>query len=134
MLIAQLRETRAPTRCAYCHADLGSSWSGCPRCGTCLHDPCARALVACPTLGCRAWPVVLRASVFLGVRRHFLSVFRAAVAVGFVAGLVALSIAGIPGAPGPHRAGDPMGSFCGSCRRHGERAQCWCICHGGLGD
>lgn len=41
-----------PTRCAYCHDDLGAASARCPGCATALHAECAAELRRCPTAGC----------------------------------------------------------------------------------
>lgn len=51
MVDPRIVDRRDPARCAICHDALHASIR-CDRCGTALHEDCARSLNACPTFGC----------------------------------------------------------------------------------
>lgn len=52
MQIGELRESSKPTRCAYCHAEIGPAPVLCRGCGTLAHGDCLATHGRCPTLGC----------------------------------------------------------------------------------
>lgn len=50
--LCAVTRVEGPTRCAYCHDDLGAASARCPGCATALHAECAAELRRCPTAGC----------------------------------------------------------------------------------